>query len=208
MPNEIASRRPADAPSVSTPDSRPFQSNLAAGVLRSSNAPSLCQRGESQHADRVSPLGASQSAYRPAAVCCPRLPALRRATIVPAAGIAAGRRSATAYPVPSGAAFRHVRRSTAATGGFVQLRTAFWPGRQPRRVKRTSGCLVLSWLLLGRAVLARTVHGLDAGEDEIDAGEELLAVVVFAQLRPGFVHGWVFSGVELRPLCGDGGEKS
>ena len=48
----------------------------------------------------------------------------------------------------------------------------------------------------------------DAGKDEIDAGEELLAVVVFAQLRPGFVHGWVFSGVELRPPCGDGCEES
>ena len=65
-----------------------------------------------------------------------------------------------------------------------------------------------SWLLPGSAVLARTVHGLDAGQDEIDAGEELLAVVVFAQLRPGFVHGWVSSGVELRPLRGDGGEES
>ena len=57
------------------------------------------------------------------------------------------------------------------------------------------GALPGLWLLPGRAVLARTVHGLDAGEDEIDAGEELLAVVVFAQLRPGSVHGWVFSGV-------------
>jgi hypothetical protein len=47
---------------------------------------------------------------------------------------------------------------------------------------------VRPWLLPGRAVLARTVNGLDAGEDEIDAGEELLAVVVFAQLRPGFAH--------------------
>jgi hypothetical protein len=47
---------------------------------------------------------------------------------------------------------------------------------------------VRPWLLPGRAVLARTVDGLDAGEDEIDAGEELLAVVVFAQLRPGFAH--------------------
>src|SRR5258708_16138130 len=30
-------------------------------------------------------------------------------------------------------------------------------------------------------------HGLDTGEDEVDAGEELLAVVMFAQSRPGFV---------------------
>ena len=37
--------------------------------------------------------------------------------------------------------------------------------------------------LPGRAVLARTVHGLDAGEDEIDAGQELLAVVMFEQLQ-------------------------
>ena len=61
---------------------------------------------------------------------------------------------------------------------------------------------------LGRAVLARTVHGLDAGQDEIDADEELLAVVVFAQLRPGFAQGWVSGRVELRPVCGDGGEES
>src|ERR1700691_5978138 len=67
---------------------------------------------------------------------------------------------------------------------------------------------VRPWLLPGRAVLARTVPGLDAGEDEIDAGEELLAVVVFAQLRPGSVHGRVPGGVELRPLRGDGGEES
>jgi hypothetical protein len=32
-----------------------------------------------------------------------------------------------------------------------------------------------------RAVPAGTVHGLDAGQGEIDAGQELLAVVVFAQ---------------------------
>jgi hypothetical protein len=38
---------------------------------------------------------------------------------------------------------------------------------------------------------------------EVDADEELLAVVVFAPLRSGFVHGWVSGGVELRPLCGD-----
>jgi hypothetical protein len=58
-----------------------------------------------------------------------------------------------------------------------------------------------------RAVLS-TIYGLDAGEGEVEAGEELLAVVVFAQLRPGFVHGWVSGGGELRPLRGDGGEES
>ena len=62
---------------------------------------------------------------------------------------------------------------------------------------------VKPWPLPGRAALGRTVHGLDAGEDEIDAGQELLAVVMFEQLCPGFVHGWVSGGVELRPLCGD-----
>jgi hypothetical protein len=49
----------------------------------------------------------------------------------------------------------------------------------------------------------RTVHGLDAGEDEIDAGGPLLAVVVLAQLHSGFVHGWASGEVEPRPLCGD-----
>lgn len=75
----------------------------------------------------------------------------------------------------------------------------------PRNCGHVDGQLpVRPWLLPGRAVLACTVHGLD----EIDAGEELLAVVVFAQLRPGCVYGRVFSGVELRPLRGDGGEES
>jgi hypothetical protein len=77
-----------------------------------------------------------------------------------------------------------------------------------RSAPQTGQLPVRPWLLSGRAVLARTVHGLDASEDEIEAGEELLAVVVFAQLRPGLVHGWVFDGVELRPLCGCGGEES
>jgi 2-polyprenyl-6-methoxyphenol hydroxylase-like FAD-dependent oxidoreductase len=51
------------------------------------------------------------------------------------------------------------------------------------------------------------VHGLDAGQDEIDAGQELLAVVVLAQVRSGLAHGRVANGVELGPLRGDGGEE-
>ena len=61
--------------------------------------------------------------------------------------------------------------------------------------------------LPARAVLTRAVHGLDADEDEVDASEELLTVVVFAQLRSGFAQGWVPGGVELRPPLGDRGEE-
>ena len=78
-------------------------------------------------------------------------------------------------------------------GGYGTPKTGQFPGRP--------------WLLSGRAVLARTVHGLDASEDEIDASEELLAVIVFAQLLSRSVQGWVCSGVELRPLCGNSGEE-
>ncbi len=49
--------------------------------------------------------------------------------------------------------------------------------------------------------------GVDAGEDEIDPGEELLAVVVLGQLRCDLTHERVLAGVELRPLCGDGREE-
>jgi len=87
-----------------------------------------------------------------------------------------------------------------------------WAGGQPAlgTYAETRGCRtgeLPRCPLTSRAVLARVVHGLDAGEDEIDAGEELLAVVVLAQLRSGFVHGRVSSGVELRPLRGDVGQE-
>src|SRR5580692_12179101 len=80
-----------------------------------------------------------------------------------------------------------------------------WPNKRLAENAAFVGVFSVAQHLPGRPVLARTVHGLDAGKDEIDAGEELLAVVVFAQLCCGFVHGWVPGEVELRPLCGDGG---
>ena len=48
----------------------------------------------------------------------------------------------------------------------------------------------------------RLSDGCDAGQDEVDAGQELLAVVVPGQLRRHLTHEWVLRGVELRPLCG------
>src|SRR5277367_5281169 len=50
----------------------------------------------------------------------------------------------------------------------------------------------------------RLSDGCDAGQDEVDAGQELLAVVVPGQLRRHLMREWVFRGVELRPPCGDG----
>lgn len=47
----------------------------------------------------------------------------------------------------------------------------------------------------------------DAGQDEVDPGKELLAVVVFAQLRRHLSYERVLRGVELRPPIGDGREK-
>lgn len=44
--------------------------------------------------------------------------------------------------------------------------------------------------------------------DAFDAGQELLAVVVLAQLRRHLTHERVLRGVELRPACGDGRESS
>jgi hypothetical protein len=48
---------------------------------------------------------------------------------------------------------------------------------------------------------------VDAGEDEIDAGKKLLAVVVHGQLFGYLSHEGVFRRVKLRPLRGDGAEK-
>ena len=53
----------------------------------------------------------------------------------------------------------------------------------------------------------RLSEGCDAGQDEVDAGEELLAVVVPGQLRGHLMHERVLRGVELRPLRGDGREE-
>ena len=49
--------------------------------------------------------------------------------------------------------------------------------------------------------------GRDAGEDEVDAVEELLAVVVVAQLRRHLVHERELRRIELRPLRGDAGAE-
>ncbi len=53
----------------------------------------------------------------------------------------------------------------------------------------------------------RLPDGCDAGQDEVDAGQELLAVVVLAQLRRHLTHERVLRRVELRPPYGDGREK-
>ena len=53
----------------------------------------------------------------------------------------------------------------------------------------------------------RLSDGPDAGQDEVDAGEELLAIVVLGQLRRHLVHERVLHGVELRPPCGDSREE-
>ena len=53
----------------------------------------------------------------------------------------------------------------------------------------------------------RLADGSDAGQDEVDAGQELLAVVVLAQLRRHLTHERVPRGVEARPPIGDGREE-
>ena len=53
----------------------------------------------------------------------------------------------------------------------------------------------------------RLYDGCDAGQDEVDAGQELLTVVVPAQLRCYLTHERVLRGVKLRPPCGDGREE-
>src|SRR5580692_5461458 len=53
----------------------------------------------------------------------------------------------------------------------------------------------------------RFSDGSDTGQDEVDAGQELLPVVVLAQLRRHLTQEWVLRGVELRPPCGDGREE-
>ena len=54
--------------------------------------------------------------------------------------------------------------------------------------------------------LNRLPDRCDASQDEVDAGEELLAVVMSGQLRRQLTHERVPSGVELRPLGGYGHE--
>jgi hypothetical protein len=56
-------------------------------------------------------------------------------------------------------------------------------------------------------VAVRLSDCCDAGQDEVDAGEELFAVVVPWQLRCHLMHEGVLRGVELRSLCGDGREE-
>jgi hypothetical protein len=53
----------------------------------------------------------------------------------------------------------------------------------------------------------RLYDGCDAGQDEVDAGQELLTVVVPGQLRCHLTHERVLRGVELRPPCGHGREE-
>src|SRR3954454_23249636 len=53
----------------------------------------------------------------------------------------------------------------------------------------------------------RLAEARDARKDEVDAGEELRAVVVLAQLRRHATHERILAGVELRPACGDGREE-
>jgi hypothetical protein len=53
----------------------------------------------------------------------------------------------------------------------------------------------------------RLSDGSDTGQDEVDAGPELLAVVVPGELRRHPTHERVLRGVELRPPCGDGREE-
>jgi hypothetical protein len=53
----------------------------------------------------------------------------------------------------------------------------------------------------------RLSDGFDAGEDEVDAGKELLAVVMAGELRRQLTDERVLRGVELRPLSGDRPEE-
>ena len=55
--------------------------------------------------------------------------------------------------------------------------------------------------------MIRLTQGCDAGQDEVDAGQELLAVVVFAQWRRQLAHERIVLGVEPRPLRGDAAEE-
>jgi hypothetical protein len=51
----------------------------------------------------------------------------------------------------------------------------------------------------GRVAIDRLSGSPTAGQDEVDAGEELLAVVVPGQPRRQPMDEWVLLGVELRP---------
>ena len=54
---------------------------------------------------------------------------------------------------------------------------------------------------------SRLSDGFDAGKDEVDAGKELLAVVMAGQLGRQLTHERVLRGAELRPLSGDRPEE-
>ncbi len=53
----------------------------------------------------------------------------------------------------------------------------------------------------------RLLDRLDAGQDEVDAREELLAVVMPGQLRRDLAQERIRCGIELRPSCGNGRQK-
>lgn len=42
-------------------------------------------------------------------------------------------------------------------------------------------------------------QGFDASKDQVDAGDELLAVVMFGQLHGDAANGQMLFGIELRP---------
>jgi hypothetical protein len=75
-----------------------------------------------------------------------------------------------------------------------------------------AGVRVAGWIFVGFAADSTATRvglsdGCDAGEDEVDAGQELLAVVVAGQLRRHLPHERILRGVKLRPPCGDGREE-
>jgi hypothetical protein len=53
----------------------------------------------------------------------------------------------------------------------------------------------------------RLSDGFDVRKDEVDAGKELLAVVVLRELGRQLTHERVLRAVELRPLSGDRPEE-
>src|SRR5580704_12677249 len=99
-------------------------------------------------------------------------------------------------------AVRSIRCREPPAGAPYRLVCGNLRGRVLRDALAQACCLSCTVL-----VAVRLSDCCDAGQDEVDAGEELLAVVVPGQLRCHLVYEGVLRGVELRPLCGDGREE-
>ncbi len=95
-----------------------------------------------------------------------------------------------------------LREAWSSRGELTEAERRILPPADPAGITRRG----TSWHACGKRLHAASVlvmdhlaEGSDAGQDEVDAGEELVAIVVLAQLRRHPTHERVRRRVEPRP---------